>query len=595
MDVRARTRMLVWLFVACSATPVLGQDKAQEWKEDWAVAEGFALRIDTEGYRFPTSIAVVPNPGTDPRDPLYFVTELQGTIKVVTNDRTVHIFARVPAPVTDTLPAAEAEVGLAGICLEPRRGYVFATYAYRDADGVLRNALVRFQSLPRRFGVRALDSLVVRKLFSRDVAAVSHQIGPCQATANALFVSVGDGEHPARSQDLRSTLGKILKLDHAGRPAPGNPFAVDSNSAATAAIWAAGLRNPFGLELVGDRLFAADNGNQIDRFVEITRGRNYLWDGSDRSIGAAADQILAPTLAPVQLDYCDGAGLPGQWRERFYLALAGRPVDSGPQVKRRGKGVMLLDYSLAERRMRAPPKYLVLYRGTHPQSVVGVGCGPDRLYIVPLFPDAAGRSAVLTARYDPDSAHPYSLFSEADPLAIMEEKNCFGCHELGGRGGQAGPPLDYDVMVPRLRRQLNSPEYPARVRAADSIEAEPFSSYREERARVLRTSGDDRLLLWTRYRIREPKFDAPESQMPNLGLSDAEAVSLAQFLLTPPEPEVGAIRRVGRFVDSLSPRRRRQLTIGLILTFGAGGIAGAVTAYFVGRWRRGVDMAPPGS
>ncbi|MCI0481371.1 MAG: hypothetical protein L0213_07270, partial [Candidatus Dadabacteria bacterium] len=51
------------------------------------------MAIDTEGYSFPTSIAFVPEPGSGPRDPLYFVTELRGRVKVVTNDRSVHTFA----------------------------------------------------------------------------------------------------------------------------------------------------------------------------------------------------------------------------------------------------------------------------------------------------------------------------------------------------------------------------------------------------------------------------------------------------------------------------------------------------------------------
>jgi hypothetical protein len=150
--------MLLWIgLLVCVAivgpTALSAQTSAPDWRSDWAVAEGFSLRKDTDGCQFPTAIAVVPDPGRDPGDPLYFVTELQGTIKVVTNDRTVHVFARVPAPVEDTLPEAEAEVGLAGICLEPRRGYVFATCAYGDADRVLRNAIVRFRTAARRFGI----------------------------------------------------------------------------------------------------------------------------------------------------------------------------------------------------------------------------------------------------------------------------------------------------------------------------------------------------------------------------------------------------------------------------------------------------------
>jgi hypothetical protein len=42
------------------------------------VPEGFSISIDTEGYHYPTAIAFVPTPGNDPKDPLYFVTELRG-------------------------------------------------------------------------------------------------------------------------------------------------------------------------------------------------------------------------------------------------------------------------------------------------------------------------------------------------------------------------------------------------------------------------------------------------------------------------------------------------------------------------------------
>jgi glucose/arabinose dehydrogenase len=577
----------VMLLSATLAAVLAALRPSPDWRADWAVAEGFTLRVDAEGFEFPTSIAVVPNPGPSPDDPLYFVTELRGTIKVVTNDHTVHLFATVPATTQDTLPSLSAEVGLAGICLEPVHGYVFATYAYRDADGVLRNGLARFQAAPRRFGIRPTATRLVRDLFAQDLAAVSHQIGPCQTSADAIFLSVGDGEQPARSQDLSSTLGKILRLAHDGRPAPGNPFQADSNPPRSRSIWALGLRNPFGLKLVGNRLFAADNGNAIDRFVEIERGRNYLWDGTDHSIGAAATQILSPSLGAVQLDFCTGAGFPRAWRNRFYLALSGRPADTGLDMVRRGKGVITFDYSMAERRMRSKPQFLLRYRGTtHPQAVVGVGCGPDRLYVVPLFPDAAGRSVVLTAQYTPDSEHPYLISSNLDPLGFMEEKNCFACHELAGRGGRVGPSLDYQRLAPRLRERLASLEYRDRVRAVDSLDAEPFASYRQERTRVLRASENTRSLLWIRYHLREPKFDNPESQMPNLGLSDPEAAALAEFLLTAPPEAPGRWARGVRLIKELPPDRRKQLALGLALSFAAGALSGAAATYYIRKWTR---------
>ncbi|HJX88208.1 MAG TPA: hypothetical protein VJ277_11660, partial [Gemmatimonadales bacterium] len=82
--------------MACLGLPgkLAGQQPADgDYRSDWALAEGFTLRRDAQGFRFPTAIAFVPRPGPGPKDPLYFVTEIGGTIKVVTNDRTVSNFA----------------------------------------------------------------------------------------------------------------------------------------------------------------------------------------------------------------------------------------------------------------------------------------------------------------------------------------------------------------------------------------------------------------------------------------------------------------------------------------------------------------------
>jgi glucose/arabinose dehydrogenase/mono/diheme cytochrome c family protein len=564
---------------------IAAQAPAPDWRADWALADGFTLRRDANGFRFPTAIAFVPHPGRAPGDPLYYITELQGTIKVVANDRAVRVFATVSTPTEDTLPAQSAEVGLAGICLEPTHGYVFATFAYRDSTGVLRNALVRYQTTPRRFGLRPRKTVLFREPFGGDMSAVSHQIGPCQATPEGLFVSVGDGEQEL-SQDLRSTLGKILRMSHNARPLATNPFYDRGGNAAY--VWALGLRNPFGLKLLADRLLVADNGDALDRFLEIERGRNYLWDGSDRSIGANAAQVFGPAVSPVQLDYCSASGLPAGWRNRFYVALSGRPSDVGQDAVRRGKGVMRLDYGLVEHRMRSVPEYLVRYRGTHHQAVVGLGCGPDGIYFVPIFPDTTGESAVVVVRYAPGSGYPYPLFGDTRPSLVMDRNRCFGCHSLGGTGGTVGPRLDYDSLAPRLRARLGSAEYRARIAAVDSLSGQPFTAYHGARARVLATSGDERLFTWVHYHLLEPKFDNPSAQMPNLGLPDADAVSVAQFLLTPPAhaaappatprrplarpPKRPSQGRVARLIQALPLPRAAQVA----LAFVGGLVAGVV-------------------
>jgi hypothetical protein len=108
-------------------------DEKFDWRSDWSLKENFDISIDTEGYRFPTAIAFVPNPGNGPKDPLYFVTELRGKVKVVTNDRTVYTFAEdfFTFKPLEELPSQSGESGLAGICLDPENGYLFVTFVYK--------------------------------------------------------------------------------------------------------------------------------------------------------------------------------------------------------------------------------------------------------------------------------------------------------------------------------------------------------------------------------------------------------------------------------------------------------------------------------
>ena len=125
------------LIAALSAAGAAAQE--EDWRSDWFLQPGFILEIDTLGFNLPTSIAFVPDPGPGADDPLYFVTELEGALKVVTNDRTVHTFAdgffhRAPP---DEFPFLSGEVGMAGLCLAPDEGYVFVTFAYHDDNGVV--------------------------------------------------------------------------------------------------------------------------------------------------------------------------------------------------------------------------------------------------------------------------------------------------------------------------------------------------------------------------------------------------------------------------------------------------------------------------
>jgi hypothetical protein len=571
--------MVLWVVVAAAIVvqaPVRAQP-GDDWRSDWSTRRGFAMQVDTEGYNLPTAIAFVPQPGAGPKDPLYFVTELRGTIKVVTNDRSVVTFAQGfftirPVPALNRAPSVE--VGLTGICLEPHRGYVFATFAYHDEQGFLRNNVIRFQSRPGTFSLAPESSMDFRDIFVNDQSTTSHQIGPCQASRDHLYVAVGDGGQPNQSRVRTSTLGKILRMTLDGRALPDNPFfSASAPESATSYVWASGLRNPFGLLLVGPQLFAVDNGNGIDRVVEIRKGEDYLWAGSDAGIGTKAIAVISPAVGVTGLAHAPGgsrnfpAGLYFNYSGDPFTLARGRP----PQVTHFG-------YSLSEHKVMSAPETFVRYRGREVQTLASLALGPDGLYIVPLFPSAGGATRILKVVPDPTQSYPFYLEGDLDAVRLLGDKGCTHCHALQDRPN-IGPPLAADTLVPRLQRRLDSEPYREAIRRIDQLEDEPYRSFRGARQQVLAASGLERVRLWIQFRIIEPRFDTLVAAMPQLGLSDDEARVLAEYLVanyTPPPTTLRA--RATRLALRVLPRQpaRRHLLLFFLTGFtaGAGVIAG---------------------
>lgn len=590
-------KSLSLIFILVAAVAYAGEEP-YDWKDDWTLLEDFAIEIDTEGYHFPTAIAFVPEPGTGPKDPLYFVTELRGRVKVVTNDRTVHTFAEgfFELKPREELPAQSGEAGLAGICLDPSEGYVFVTFAYQDEKGILRNNVMRFDSVPGTFSLEPVSKTAFTEIFSDEYTSPSHQIGACQVDGGFLYVGVGDGHirsdlHKdvySGSQSVDSLQGKIIRMTTDGKPVKDNPYYVDDDvGKARNYVWATGLRNPFGVKAAGGRIYAADNGaGSMDRFLEIRRGENYLWDGTEWSIGANSIQVLTPSDGVAQLDYntAEDEAFPAPFRDRFYLARTGNPVHR--IGKAQDRGIVILDYGLAEGRMRSAPQYFVRYSGEGMQVISGVGIGPDGLYFVPVMPDSSGRSAVLKVLYKEGAGSSRALPKKEDVISLLNSRQCYSCHVIYNYGfGDMGPPLGGEAMKQRIAERLDSADYAKLLLELDTLDSEPYINYREARKELMLKTGDERIKTWVKYHLMQPGFDNQFSQMPNPGLTESEAALITDYLLkaerdtiTDPHTDIGMkVRKVmSRFIPDLKYRH-------LVYSFVLGGAAALL---FIGAYAK---------
>lgn len=154
------------------------------------------------------------------------------------------------------------------------------------------------------------------------------KIGP----DNKLYITTGDSGNPALAQDLKSTAGKILRIELDGSIPKDNPFV-------NSPVYSLGHRNPQGLAWNSKNMLYESEHGQIghDEINIIHPGANYGWplvQGDEESINILTQKPLInsgeSTWAPSGIDFVNQ----GPWNGNLLISNL--------------RGQQLLDISLNE-------------------------------------------------------------------------------------------------------------------------------------------------------------------------------------------------------------------------------------------------------
>lgn len=356
---------------------------------------GYRVEVVASGFQLPVNIAFVPNPGSSPSSPLYYVTELYGTIKVVTRNGMVHDYATnlLNFNPTGNFPGS-GEQGVAGVVVDPTNGDVYATMLYSSIPGVEAAPhypkVVRFTS--NDGGLTAATQTIILNM-SGETQGQSHQISNISFGPDGmLYVHMGDGFDAARAQDLNSYRGKILRLTRGGAAPTDNPiYNAGDGINARDYMFAYGVRNPFGgaWRDADASLYCVENGPSVDRFAKIVRGRNYGWNGTDVSMTNFALYNWNPATGPVNVAFIQpgtfsGSQFPAEKQGYAFVTESGPTWASGPQAN--GKRITEFVLDAAGNRLSGPTT-LVEYNGAGKATVAALAAGPDGLYFSDLYKD----------------------------------------------------------------------------------------------------------------------------------------------------------------------------------------------------------------
>jgi glucose/arabinose dehydrogenase len=194
-----------------------------------------------------------------------FFTEPPGRVRVIDSS------GLVSTPVLDiTSQTPGFEAGTTGMDLDPNfssNGFIYLHFCTNLSDGLhCRIARLILTGNSARIDTILFD---YNAHGQPDHTGGRLKVGP----DHMLYLSTGDHDDPASSQDLTSMNGKVLRMNLDGTAPASNPF---SNAPY---VYALGFRDPQGLAWDSSgQLYGTDNGPTSNDEVNIIfAGKNYGW------------------------------------------------------------------------------------------------------------------------------------------------------------------------------------------------------------------------------------------------------------------------------------------------------------------------------
>ncbi|WP_243146605.1 PQQ-dependent sugar dehydrogenase [Scytonema sp. UIC 10036] len=301
-------------------------------------AQGFRQTPIVKGLERPWSMAWLP-------DGTMLISEKAGRLRVVRNG----VLEPTPiAGVPEVLTTGQA--GLMDVSIHPqfaKNRFVYLTYSH-GTQNANRTRVAR-----ATFDGKALRNL--RVIFEvSQVKSGGQHFGSriIWLPDNTMLVAIGDGGNPPiqlegnlirrQAQNLRSHLGKIIRLNDDGSIPRDNPLATNKN--ANSAIWTYGHRNIQGLAFDpgARRIWSTEHGSRGgDELNLIQAGKNYGWPlvthskeytggeiSKTRSQPGKIDPkvVWTPAIAPSGLAFYNGDRFPAWKGDLFAGGLVSQDV-----------------------------------------------------------------------------------------------------------------------------------------------------------------------------------------------------------------------------------------------------------------------------
>ncbi|MCA5006378.1 PQQ-dependent sugar dehydrogenase [Sphingobacterium bovistauri] len=288
----------------------------------------YETKVIAKGLKSPWGIAVMP-------DGRLLITEKEGVLRLVNSSG--HIGEAITG-----LPKVDfrAQGGLLGLVLDPQFSKNNTLYWAYSEPGANGNHTAVAKGKLSKDGKKIENPTVIYRSTHSHKGALHYGGRLVFDKSGNLLVTIGersDRSTRVLAQDLKSSLGKIIRITKDGKPASGNPFI--GNKSVLPEIYSYGHRNPQGIAFnpLNGTLWSSEFGPRGgDELNLIQTGKNYGWpvitygiEYSGKPIGEPIIQAKKgmeqpiyywdPVLSPSGMTFYSGKGIP-EWKNNLFIA-----------------------------------------------------------------------------------------------------------------------------------------------------------------------------------------------------------------------------------------------------------------------------------
>ncbi|GAA0086440.1 PQQ-dependent sugar dehydrogenase [Clostridium sp. CTA-7] len=261
-------------------------------------------------------------------DKIYF-TERSGSIRIIENGKLYpQPLIKFSQPFT-----SQGEGGLMGIALDPnysQNHYIYVMHSYIEGSEIYNRVVRLIENNNKAY----IDHVLIDKIPGGRIHNGGRiKIGPDKK----LYITTGDAGNAELAQDLKSTAGKILRIELDGSIPKDNPII-------NSPIYSFGHRNPQGLAWNSKNiLYASEHGQSAHDEINIIKsGANYGWplvqgyeESKDITVTKPLIQSGEETWAPSGIAFANQ----GLWKEKLLVAnLRGQQLLT---ISLNGKGTIV--------------------------------------------------------------------------------------------------------------------------------------------------------------------------------------------------------------------------------------------------------------